>query len=235
MNKNCIGEKKITNNPKHILRIMRITVFLLFLSIMFSHAATSRSQEAILSLKLESISIKEACREIEKETGMLFVFSDNTEEAINKNVNIEVKSKPLNAILDDLFFNTKLTYKILDKQIVVYRDEAEMTVPLKIKEVVAEITQQQKKTITGKITDKSGETVIGANIIEIGTTNGTVTDIDGHFSLSVEENANIRVSYIGYLSQTINTSGKRSLDIILQEDTKTLEEVVAVGYGTMRK
>ena len=235
MNNNYIGEKKSPNNSKHILRIMRITVFLLFLSIMFSHAATSHSQEAMLSLELKSTTIREACREIEKQTGLLFVFADNTEETIAESVNIRANNEPISTILDNLFANTKLKYKILDKQIVIFKDETKAIVPSGVIEPTEQVIQQQKRTITGRITDNNGETVIGANIIEVGTTNGTVTDVDGNFSLSVEANANIRVSYIGYLSQTINTTGRTSFNIVLQEDAQTLDEVVAVGYGTMRK
>ncbi|MCW1735717.1 SusC/RagA family TonB-linked outer membrane protein [Anaerorudis cellulosivorans] len=95
--------------------------------------------------------------------------------------------------------------------------------------------QQEKKTIAGKVVDIKGEPVIGANIVEVGTTNGTVTDVDGNFALEVADNAVIRVSYIGYLDQQINTAGKTNFNIVLQEDIKALEEVVVVGYGTQRK
>lgn len=95
--------------------------------------------------------------------------------------------------------------------------------------------QQQKKGISGTVIDETGTPVIGANIVETGTTNGTVTDVDGKFVLTVEDNATIRISYIGYLEQIINTSGRNSFDIRLQEDAKSLEELVVVGYGTMRK
>lgn len=98
------------------------------------------------------------------------------------------------------------------------------------------ITQQSvKKLITGRIVDNQGEPIIGANIIETGTTNGTVTDIDGKFSLSIENNATIHITYIGYLDQSINTSGKESLNITLLEDTQALEELVVVGYGIQKK
>lgn len=93
------------------------------------------------------------------------------------------------------------------------------------------LNQQQKKQITGTVVDEIGIPIIGANIIEKGTTNGTVTDIDGNFSLNIEENANISITYIGYLEQTINTSLGTNFNIILLEDLKTLEEVVVVGYG----
>ena len=97
------------------------------------------------------------------------------------------------------------------------------------------LMQQQRKSIRGTITDLNGEAVIGANIIEAGTSNGTVTDIDGNFTLEVPENAQILVSFIGYVTQSINTSGRNNFNITLEEDATMLEEVVAIGYGTARK
>lgn len=95
--------------------------------------------------------------------------------------------------------------------------------------------QQQKKQVTGVIVDSYNEPLIGVNIIEKGTTNGTVTDIDGNYSLSVAENAVLQISYIGYLTQEVNTAGRTTVNITLQEDTQALEEIVVVGYGTQRK
>ena len=95
--------------------------------------------------------------------------------------------------------------------------------------------QQEKIKVSGKVVDKNGESIIGANIIEKGTTNGTVTDYDGNFSLQIAKNAILHVTYIGYYSQDININGRTEVEIVLVEDTKTLEEVVVVGYGTQSK
>jgi TonB-linked SusC/RagA family outer membrane protein len=100
---------------------------------------------------------------------------------------------------------------------------------------VSQAAAQQKKQLSGTVADPSGEPLIGASIIEKGTTNGTLTNINGMFSLQVEENAVIQVSYIGFLSQEISTAGRTSLTITLLEDTRSLEEVVVVGYGTQKK
>ncbi|MDD2299546.1 MAG: TonB-dependent receptor [Fermentimonas sp.] len=89
--------------------------------------------------------------------------------------------------------------------------------------------------ISGTVVDNEGIPIIGANIIEEGTTNGTVTDIDGKFTLEIADNAVLRVSYIGYLEQTIETKGRTTINITLLEDTQALEEVVVVGYGTMKR
>ncbi len=94
---------------------------------------------------------------------------------------------------------------------------------------------QQIKLITGTVLDVNGIPVIGANVIEIGSNNGTVTDVDGKFSLQVEENAEIRISYIGYLDEVIKTEDKISFQIIMREDTQALDELVVIGYGSMTR
>lgn len=98
-----------------------------------------------------------------------------------------------------------------------------------------QISQQNKRTITGTVTDNSGETIIGANIVEVGTTNGTVTDLNGRYTLTVSPDATLKVSYIGYIEKMVKVGSASTIDIVLSEDTKTLAEVVVVGYGTMDK
>jgi len=234
MNKHCIEEGEPLNNYKHYLKIMRITLFFLFFGILFSSAANSFSQEFIF--KQKSASIREICKQIEKESDYVFVFSDNSEKMMDKKVNIDANAKNVAEILDAVLSNTGLTYEILDKQIVIY--ESGKTILAKVPEhKIPEtmIQQPPKKQITGRVVDAEGQPIIGANIVEVGTTNGTVTDVDGYFSLSVEPDATIRISYIGYLVQNINTTGKNSFNIVLQEDTQALEEVVVIGYGTQNK
>lgn len=97
------------------------------------------------------------------------------------------------------------------------------------------VSQQLKKMITGTVVDEKGVPIIGANIIETGTANGAVTDLDGKFSLRVNDDATIRVTYIGYFSQEIATVGRTNVSITLLEDTQALDEVVVIGYGTQRK
>lgn len=98
-----------------------------------------------------------------------------------------------------------------------------------------EVAQQAKKQIKGRVVDATGETVIGANVLEKGTTNGVITDFDGNFVLNVSEGATLEISYIGYVTQTIKITNQTSLNIVLKEDSETLDEVVVVGYGTMKK
>lgn len=96
--------------------------------------------------------------------------------------------------------------------------------------------QQQQKQISGTILDSQGTPIIGANVIELGTpSNGTITDIDGNFTLSVQNNATIKISYIGYLEQQIATTDKITFRIVLVDDTRSLDELVVVGYGVQKK
>lgn len=233
MENNYIGSLKTSDNLKHILKIMRTTLFFLFFSILISTAADSYSQKFNLAMK--STSIKEVCREIEQNSNYIFVFSDNVDERTEVSVDISVSTTDINEILDLVLSKTGLTYSIIDKQIVVYKSDEISSVTTSKNLDIDEIQQSTKKRITGKVIDAEGETVIGANVIEVGTTNGTVTDIDGNFSLQVDQNANVRISFIGYIEQTINTAGKTSFKITLLDDMQTLEEVVVVGYGTQQK
>lgn len=229
MNKHCIEGREPLNNLIRVLKIMRITLFFLFFCILFSSASNSYSQK--LTLKLRSTSIKELCNEIEKKSNYIFVFSDNCEKIINKKVNVESNSKNISEVLDATLSSTGLAYKILDKQIVVYRS-IEAALPVAVKQPDINIIQQPaKKQITGRVVDARGEAIIGANIIEKGTGNGTVTDIDGNFTLNVAPNAQLQISYIGYLPHEIPVSGKASWEIVLQEDTRALDEVVVVGMN----
>ena len=95
--------------------------------------------------------------------------------------------------------------------------------------------EQQKRTIKGVILDNAGESVIGASIVEKGTTNGVITDVNGEFSIAVAANATLRISYIGYVPIEVQVTNQESLNIVLKEDVTALEEVVVVGYGTMKK
>jgi len=109
MNKHSIEEREHLNNFKHVLKVMKTTLFLLFFCILFSSASNSFSQE--WTLKFESISIKDVCNEIERNSDFIFVFSDTSEKLVDKKVNIDISSKNVEEILDIIFFNSGLTYK----------------------------------------------------------------------------------------------------------------------------
>lgn len=152
-------------------------------------------------------------------------FYNNNQINVNKKTNVNVKDGTLHDVLDQIFTGTGYEYRIVDRQVLINPKAA----PVK------QEMQQQTRIITGVVVDDTGEPVIGANVIVKGTTNGTITDFNGEFSIDAPENAILRVSYIGYIEREVNTGNRREISIVLNEDTQALEEVVVVGYGVQKK
>ncbi|MBS1320636.1 MAG: TonB-dependent receptor, partial [Parabacteroides sp.] len=145
---------------------------------------------------------------------------------LNRKVSINVKEQKIETILDQLFSNTENNYSISDRQIIISKKET----PVNTK-----TNQKDTRTISGIVRDNMGP-VTGANIVIKGTTNGTISDLDGKFTLeNVPANAILQISYIGYLPQEITVNNQSSYNIMLKEDNQSLDEVVVVGYGTVRK
>ncbi|MDL2255897.1 TonB-dependent receptor [Parabacteroides sp. OttesenSCG-928-G06] len=225
MKKNDVGGSYASLFRK-TFRIMKITTFLL-ICIACGLSATSYSQSYRVSINKENSSILEILKEIEKNSEFTFFFNDNQVNA-NKKTSVNVKDATLEEALNKILENTGYEYRIIDRQVLI--KIASTTTNL-----IPALQQQRGKTITGTVVDERGEAVIGANVVEKGTTNGEVTDINGSFSLSVSENAILQITYIGYITQEVIVGNKNMLSIVLREDTQTLDEVVVVGYGTKKK
>ncbi|MFA5640387.1 MAG: SusC/RagA family TonB-linked outer membrane protein [Bacteroidales bacterium] len=234
MNKYAIKGIISLDNYYRILKRMKITAFFLFLGIFFAQAGTSYSQDTKLALNLRSVTVREVCKQIEEQSNYIFVFSDNAENELNKKVNILVESQNIEEVLDAVLSSTNLSYRILDKQVVVYHDNEKKTGI--IVEPSPAPQPEQTRTITGKVTDTSGEPLPGATVMVKSTTIGTVTDADGNYLLSnVPDDAILVFSFVGMQTQEIEVGNRTRIDVTLQEETIALQEVVAVGYGTMRK
>lgn len=208
---------------------MRMTLFFLFFLVFHIHAEHSYSQNTKISLSMKNSTIEKILQAIEEKSEFYFLYNSKLID-VDRKMDIQAKEQSIVSVLNRLFGNENVEYEVKGTQIILHPREMN-----RIDQGLIADAKQQKKRITGKITDEEGELVIGANILEKGTTNGTVTDIDGNFSFSVEENAVLHISYIGYLDQEILTTGRTSVNIILQEDSKALEEVVVVGYGSVKK
>lgn len=201
---------------------MRIGLFLLFIIIAQLRAESLYSQNTIINLKLENATVEQVLDKIEKETEYSFLFTDKSVN-IDWKVNVNIQGKNINETLEILFGGTGVQYRILDKQIV-----------LSNRKLLAQNINQQKQ-VNGVITEINGDPVIGANVVEKGTTNGTISDVQGNFTLSVAPGATLIITYIGYIPQEINVEERSFLAINLREDSESLDEVVVVGYGTMKK
>lgn len=215
------GIKMFKNkHPLHIIRIMRLTFCLLLLFTGITFANNAHSQNMRISLNKQGVKLMEVLEEIETQTDYLFI--SNRQIDLSSEVSIKVKDKPVDEVLDMLLKNKGISYAIEGVNIIL----TQRNYP---------VTDQEKRQIAGVVKDQNNEPIIGANVVEEGTTNGSITDVDGAFTLSVSDQARLRISYIGYHSQTVATAGKNSFEIVLIEDTKTLDEVVVIGYGTVKK
>jgi TonB-linked SusC/RagA family outer membrane protein len=219
-------------NFKKAINIMRLTLLFLSVGIDFGHAFTTYSQNIRLSLTISNRSVKDVFAEIENKSEYIFFYYDNALD-INRKVNIHVENQTVDKILDKLFESTDNTYAIEDRQIIISR-----RAPASLAEPAYNVLsiQQQSRTITGTVSDESGESLIGVNVSIKGTTIGSITDLNGKFSISqTPQGATLLISYVGYVAQEITTGNATTFAIILKEDSQALEEVVVVGYGTQRK
>lgn len=201
-----------------IKRIMKFATILILMGII-QVSATTYAQEHRISIAVENGTFYDVVSQIEKQSEFMF-FYKSEEIDNNQRINLKVENKLISEILNEITKSNHLTYKITGKHIIITK---------------ASVSSQPSKTITGTITDENGEPIIGANIVEKGTTNGSITDIDGKFSLNIRESAILVISYIGYNTQYIPVTNKSIYNIKLVEDSKALDEVVVVGYGSARK
>lgn len=214
---------KKDSGRKQICRVMKLTASFLLLCSCFAFAGHANSQNAKVSLNKKHARLEEVLDEIERQTDYLFVSNRHVD--LKQKVSVDVNEESVNDVLKKVLKNTDLTYNIEGINIILRRRSEKHSL---------QVIQQVHK-ITGTVVDKAGLPVIGANVIVKGTTNGTVTDVEGRFSLEIPENAVLLVSYIGYVEREMQVGDESALSIILQEDTQALEEVVVVGYGTQKK
>ena len=206
-----------------ILRIMKLTTILLFATTMLVSASVY-SQSTRLTLNFTDISYVELFQRIEKQTEFRFAFSSSKFDP-NTKISVNVAESTLEKVLDEVL-PEDITYEIVDRYVVIHN--AEMT---------RDITgNQQSGAISGKVTDTSGTPLPGVTVAIKGTTRGTITDAGGNFSLqNIPSDAILVFSFVGMKTQEIAVAGKSSIKVILEEESIGLGEVVAIGYGTVRK
>lgn len=196
----------------------RFLAFMLLLSVFLSAAPVAHAQNQPVRLSSRTLTISRMFSELEKQTGLLFVYSD-----VDLNTAAEVTypqaSGTLGYFLNHFVKGRGLKYEITPNKYVVFSKVGE--------------GRTSKTHITGRITDSTGEPLIGATVVQKGTQNKTVTDVDGNFTLEAPLGATLVVSYIGLQDKEIKAS--QNVSVTLDDDVEALEEVVVVGYGTMKK
>lgn len=192
------------------------------------YADTSYAESTRLTVQMNGRSIKDVFSYIEQNSEFIFVYHGSNID-VNRKVNVDVTNRSVENILQQIFDGTDIEYIINDRQIIVRKKESvgkDNPVPV--------VQQERKITVTGNVKDANGEPLIGVNVIVKGTTMGTVTDLDGNFTLAnVSPEAILQISYIGY--QTQEVSAKETLYVVLKEDSEALDEVVVIGYGVQKK
>lgn len=199
---------------------MRMTTFFFLACAFSSYAGNVNSQNARVNINKSNAPLDEIFDDIESQTDYLFIY--NNQVNVNNKVSIKAKGQPVSKVLDDLFGDSDIAYAMEGTHIILSKQNEP-------------VVQQQTKTITGTIVDNDGEPIVGANVLEKGTTNGTITDLDGRFTLQIALQATLKISYIGYNATEVPVGSQSTIRIELTEDSQALDEVVVVGYGAVRK
>lgn len=203
---------------KHTNIVLR---FCLLCCLVFVISLTAQAQ---ITFRVSNKSIKQAIGLIESKADYSFFYSDELDDLNNK-INLSVNNEDIHSVLQKLFRNTRITYRIEDGKQVVLSKKKDNQLSSKSKE----------KEVRGIITDKTGEPLIGVSVTVKGTGKGTVTDMNGKWSLSVSEGSVLNFSYIGYSAETVKVGKSNSYNISLSEDNQLLDEVVVIGYGSMKR
>lgn len=204
---------------------MKITFVLLIAGVLQSFAATSYSQSARISLDLKNVTIEEVLNEIEAKSDFYFFFNQKLID-VNRRVDVVADNLPIADILNSLFKGLDIEYVVYDRQII-----------LAPKDAVHEMKNSQQQKVTGVVKDASNsEPMIGVNIQVEGTLQGTTTDMDGRYEIVVSgPSAVLTFSFVGFVTQKIAVQDKATIDVNLDPDVKSLDEVVVIGYGVQKK
>ncbi|WP_276866459.1 TonB-dependent receptor [Bacteroides heparinolyticus] len=209
-------------------RTMRITVFLLCICSFCAMADNAHSQTAKVTLKKNQGTMLDVLHEIEHQTNYLFIYSNDVD--MSHPVSIDVKDKTVETVLTRLFAGKGISFQLEGMHIVLSANPAT---------VIGTGTSPQQRetteTLTGTVFDEQGEPLIGVSVKVQGTNIGAITDMEGKFTLQAPLKSTLEISFIGYKPRTITVGKEKHFNIYMEEDTKLLDEVIVVGYGTTSK
>ncbi len=216
-----------------ILLKMKLLTILFLSTFAVSAASNSYSQQTKFSLNLTSVTIAKVFQEIEQNSEFILLYNEK-EVDVNRKVNVKVKNESVTSILDQIFDGTKNAYRIYDRQIVIIEKENNRNISPSL--VPPQNQDPQKKDISGTVTDEDGQPIPGISVIVQGTTIGITTDINGVFRLKVPTEAKtLQLSFVGMKTKEIEMGNQTQFNVTMEQDAIGIDEVVAVGYGTMRK
>jgi TonB-linked SusC/RagA family outer membrane protein len=224
--------KPYSNSLLFLMRITLIQALITSFTIVFGYALDTSGQGVLdrkVTLEVENATIKNVLSALEQKAGVSFTYRPRVLRNI-KNVNLDATDLRLGDVLSKLF-REKIRFEVIGKQIILKEVPFDSEEADEVKANAAAPAVQ----VNGKITDDTGTAIPGVNVIEKGTTNGTTTDTEGKFSLLVEENAILVFSFIGFVTQEVPVNNQTEINVALAPDTKTLQEVIVVGYGEQKK
>ncbi|MBU3041422.1 TonB-dependent receptor [Bacteroides sp. HF-4919] len=216
---------KLKINLRNILSVKIHKIVLLLLALCIYNTAYGQNQR--ISVYGNNQSLQKVFEQIEQQT-KLSVTYNQTKLDVNKKIKENFIDKKLSFVMDALLKNTGFTCNYEPEHIVI-------TPSVQPKEKAAAKQTVQMKKIMGKVTGITGEPLIGANVLAIGSKQATITNLNGEFTLEVPADGKLQVTYIGYLPQEVSTNGKTQIVIQLKEDSQLMDEVVVVGFGTQKK
>ncbi len=209
---------------------MRLLIFIIFFSVISASADNSYSQETKFNLVFEQMSVRQVLRAVENNSEFIFLYSEKAVD-LDRKVSLKVRNGSVSEILDEVFKGTDNYYEIHDRQIAILSRDSPKAEVLFVKAQIA-----QTKSATGVVKDERGVPLPGVTVVIKGTTRGTVTDVDGNFSLSgIQERDILVFTFVGMTSQEIPVAGKDHLQVTLVETTADIAEVTVVAYGVQKK
>ena len=224
-NLNYFGLKGPYSNFQKLLLKMKISTLLLFCCALNMLAKPTYSQATKISLDLKECTIEQVLDKIEQESEFYFLFNQKLID-VTRMVDIKAENEPIKDILDDILNGSDIKYAVYDRQII-----------LTNKQESGILDELQQLIVTGKVTDAITKSPLtGVNVVVSGTTIGAITDINGNYSITLSNpNGSIEFSFIGYVKMVIPVEGRRSIDAQMAETVLELDEIVVVGYGTVKK
>lgn len=199
---------------------MNIRSFIIILSFMIGYSLTISAQA--LNINLKNVSVTKAIDELKRQTGYTFVYE---EKDLDRNKKVNVNAKNAAEAASQILKGQNVTFRITGKNIIVAKKAS--STPVK--------SGAKKLKVSGTVKDAEGLPVIGASIIQQGTDNGAVTDLDGNYTIEVDDDAVLAITYIGYNRQEVAVKGRNRINITMKEDVKQLNEVVVMAYGTQKR
>lgn len=207
-------------------KIMRLSAFFLFLFLSQVWAGTGYSQQTKLTLKMDNVRVIDVLDEIENNSEFYFLFNQKLVD-VERKVNVDAKEKTIDIILTEIFDETDVRHQVNDRLIILTTEKSDLS---------TESVIQQQKSVSGKVTDETGQPLPGVTVIIKGTTNGTVTNADGKYTISnTPEDATLQFSFVGMRTQEVEVGNQTTINVSMVVDAIGIEEVVAIGYGTARK